>query len=461
MRNNPNHHEAASHATDNERYFREFHANPKRSRYKPSLRLRVALAFAGLGAVLSLLLSLWLQLASHEAGLRLMDETLKAELEDYRARRQRNPLSLPPATLTLLGYVLPGPAGAAPPPASLLALAPGHHDVEIAGTPYRLLVQEAEGSRYFLLYNETRQAAREADFRWLLASGVLMMTLIASAAGFWLAGRVIAPVTALAARVRELEPEAAPAPLRLDFPTGELGALATAFDRYLGRLRAFIERERAFTADVSHELRTPLAVIQGAAEIEAENPDLSPRQRQRALRIQRAAQEMAEIITALLALAREEAGPMARDQCPLAEVVRNGAERHRHLIAQRPVALVVEVAAEPRVPAERALVRIVVANLIRNALEHTDQGQVLIRLEEGRLLVRDTGRGIAADQLSRLFQRHYKGGASQGEGIGLSLTKRICDRHGWEIEVESEEGRGTEVRLLFNPTSANLNGALT
>ena len=153
-------------------------------RCNPSLRLRVALAFAGLGAVLSLLMSLWLHFASHEAGLRLMDETLKAELEDYRARRQRNPQSLPPATLTLLGYVLPAPAGAAPPPASLLAQAPGHHDVQIAKTPYRLLVQEAEGSRYFLLYNETRQAAREADFRWLLASGVLMMALIASAAGF-------------------------------------------------------------------------------------------------------------------------------------------------------------------------------------------------------------------------------------------------------------------------------------
>ncbi len=421
--------------------------------FHPSLRLRVALAFAGLGAGLSLLLSLWLHFASHEAGLRLMDETLKAELEDYRARRQRNPQSLPPATLTLLGFVLPSPAGAAAPPASVLALAPGHHDVLIAGTPYRLLVQEAEGARYFLLYNETRQAAREADFRWLLASGVLMMTLVASAAGFWLAGRVIAPVTALAARVRELEPEAAPTPLSQDFPAGEVRALAAAFDRYLGRLRAFIERERAFTADVSHELRTPLAVIQGAAEIEADNPDLPPRQRQRALRIQRAAQEMAEIITALLALAREERGPAARDLCPLAEVVRNGAERHRHLIAQRPVDLVVEVAAEPQLPAERALARIVVGNLIRNALQHTDQGQVLIRLEPGRLLVRDTGRGIAADQLSRLFQRHYKGGASQGEGIGLSLTKRICDRYGWEIEVESEEGRGTEVRLLFKPPS--------
>jgi len=420
-----------------------------RVRINLNLRLRVALAFAGLGAGLSLLLSLWLQFASHEAGVRLMDETLKAELEDYRARRQRNPQSLPPATLTLLGFVLLGPAAAAPPPEAIATLAPGHHDVLIKGTPYRLLVQEAEGSRYFLLYNETRQAAREADFRWLLASGVLMMTLVASAAGFWLAGRVIAPVTALAARVRELEPEAAPAPLSLDFPAGELGALAAAFDRYLSRLRAFIERERAFTADVSHELRTPLAVIQGAAEIEAENPDLPPRQRQRAIRIQRAAQEMAEIITALLALAREDRAPAVRDLCPIAEVVRNGAERHRHLIADRPVDLVVEVAAEPWLRAERTLARIVVGNLIRNAFQHTDRGQVLIRLEEGRLLVRDTGRGIAADQLSRLFQRHYKGGASQGEGIGLSLTKRICDRYGWEIEVESEEGRGTEVRLLF------------
>ena len=94
-------------------------------RFKRSLRFRGGLAFALFGGLLSLLLSGWLYLATHDAGLRLMDETLKAELEDYLTRRQRNPYSLPQATVTVTGYVSPSPAGAPPPPVELRALPPG------------------------------------------------------------------------------------------------------------------------------------------------------------------------------------------------------------------------------------------------------------------------------------------------------------------------------------------------
>lgn len=415
-------------------------------RFNRSLRFRVTLAFAISGAGLSLLLSVWLYWASHEGSVRLMDETLKAEFEDYRARRQRNPRSLPPATLTLLGHVWPTPPGSAPPLPEIRELPMGLHTVRIDEVLYRVLIQDSEEERYFLLYNETRQLARETSFLWLLGAGVLMTTWLASAGGFWLAGRVIAPVTALAMRVRTLEPEAKPAPLADDFPQDELGALAQAFDRHVGRLRAFIERERAFTADVSHELRTPLAVILGAVEIELDRPDLPPRQHQRALRIQRAAQDMTEITSALLALAREAPGSGATP-CSMADLVRDIAERHRHLQDRRTIALMVEVVDDPKIMADRALMGIVVSNLIRNALQNTDQGEVRIRLESRRLVIRDTGRGIAAEQLAHIFQRHYKGSDSRGEGIGLALTHRICERYGWNIAVESCAGCGTEVRL--------------
>jgi signal transduction histidine kinase len=65
------------------------------------------------------------------------------------------------------------------------------------------------------------------------------------------------------------------------------------------------------------------------------------------------------------------------------------------------------------------------------------------------LRIADTGRGIPEAELSRIFQRHYKGSDSRGEGIGLSLTKRICNRFGWNIAVESRHRHGTEVRLDF------------
>jgi signal transduction histidine kinase len=417
-------------------------------RFKRSLRFRGGLAFALFGCLLSLLLSGWLYLASHEASLRLMDETLKAELEDYQTRRQRNPDSLPQATVTVAGYVLPSPAGAPPPPEELRSLPPGLTTLTLQGVPYRLLVQDVGESRYYLLYNETHQVAREIRFKWLLGSGVLVITLLASAGGLWLAGRVIAPVSVLASRVKALEPEAVHSPLGEDFPRDELGELARVFDRYLARLGAFIERERAFTADVSHELRTPLFIIQGAAEIQEEDASLTQRQRARALRVQRAAQDMAEITTALLVLAREQRIGSA-PPTPVAKLVKEAVQRHRHLLEGKATGVKLEIDADFQLATDRALLLIVVGNLIRNAFQHTDQGEASIRLTAEELRITDTGRGIAEAELARIFQRHYKGSDSRGEGIGLSLTKRICDRYGWDITVESRHGHGTEVRLGF------------
>ncbi|HEX9181584.1 MAG TPA: HAMP domain-containing sensor histidine kinase, partial [Burkholderiales bacterium] len=360
----------------------------------------------------------------------------------------RNPYSLPQATVTVLGYVSPAPGGAPPLPGELTRVPPGFTSLKLHGVPYRLLVQDVGGSRYYLLYNETHQVVRETHFLWLLGTGVLVITLLASAGGLWLADRVIAPVSVLASRVQALEPEAMHAPLGADFPQDELGALARAFDRYLARLGAFIERERAFTADVSHELRTPLSIIQGAAEIQEEDAALTPRQRSRALRVQRAAQDMAEITTALLALAREQrvggAPPTA-----MAKVVQDAVEKHRHLLEGKATEVRLEIGADPQLPADRALLLIVVGNLIRNAFQHTEQGVVSIHLTDAELRIADTGRGIPEGELSRIFQRHYKGSDSRGEGIGLSLTKRICDRFGWNIAVESRHRHGTEVRLDF------------
>ncbi len=422
-------------------------------RFKRSLRFRGGLAFALFGGLLSLLLSSWLYLATHDAGLHLMDETLKAELEDYLTRRQRNHYSLPQATVTVLGYVSPSPPGAPPPPGKLLKQPPGLTSLTLRGVPYRLLVQDVDESRYYLLYNETHQLTRETRFVWLLGSGVLVIMLLASAGGLWLAGRVITPVTVLAERVKALEPEAMHSPLGADFPRDELGALARAFDRYLARLGAFIERERAFTADVSHELRTPLSIIRGAAEIQEEDASLTHRQRTRALRVQRAAQDMAEITTALLVLAREQRFGSAPPTA-VAKLVQDAVERHRHLLEGKSTRVKLEIVADPQLAADRALLLIVVGNLIRNAFQHTDQGEVNIHLTAQRLRITDTGRGIAEAELAQIFQRHYKGSGSGGEGIGLSLTKRICDRYGWDITLESRPGCGTAVRLDFGTEAA-------
>lgn len=418
-------------------------------RRRHSLRFRVAFAFAAFGALVSLLLAAGLYLAAHDVGQRLMDETLKAELDDYMARRARNPQSLPPATASLQGYVLEAGRPAPGIPDAVRPLPAGRHEIELEGAPYRVAVAERDGERFFILFDETRQRARERRFLAYLAIGVLVMTVLSAGGGLWLAGRVIAPVTDLAIQVIRADPAAPPA-LAEDLPRDEVGELARVFELYLERLHGFIDRERAFTADVSHELRTPLAVIQGAVEVLQEDAAITPAQRERLVRVERAARDMAELIRALLLLAREPAQEIqVEEPCDAAEVVRDCVEKHRHLLRNKRTEVELDVRAAPKLAAEPVLLSVVVGNLIRNAFSYTESGKVTIRLDAGRLVVSDSGPGIRADEIGQVFQRYYRGSASQGAGIGLSLVKRVCDRYGWVVAIESREGEGTSARLSF------------
>jgi len=417
-----------------------------------SLRTRVASAFALFGGGVALALAAILFFTAHNLNQRLIDESLHAELEDYMARRARNPQSLPPDTASVRGYVATPVGDADDVPATLTALPPGSYEIVLDGLKWHATVADRDGSRYYLLFNEARQQNRERRFLLVLGIGVLAMILLSAVGGWWLAGRVTSPVTALARRVATAAPGGNGLALG-NYHSGdnEVRALADAFEHYAKRLNAFIERERAFTADVSHELRTPLAVIQGAAEVLQADEELSERHHVRLDRIERAAHETSELISALLALAREDADSDdgSRAECSVAAVAREAVEKHRYLLRGKAAGLELEIVAEPLLGAEKVLLAVVLDNLVRNALTFTETGKVTVRVEAVRVVVTDTGRGIVAEDMERIFQRHYKGAASQGAGIGLSLVKRICDRYGWEIGIASRTGEGTVAELRF------------
>jgi signal transduction histidine kinase len=409
------------------------------------------MAFAGLGAALSLLLSLGIWFATLDVSQRLMDQTLKAELEDYMARRARNPNSLPPAGASLRGYSMPSGSSGADLPPPLRTLPAGQHEIELDGIPYRAAVAEQGGVRYVILFDEVRQKRRQQRFLAYLVGGAALMTLLAAIGGLWLAGRVIAPVTELARAVAGADPESPPrlagiAPA--DAPGDEIDELAQAFDRYLVRLAAFVERERSFAADASHELRTPLAVIRGAAEVLAEDPGLDAAQRERVARIERAAEEMAQLIAALLLLAREEGAP-PDESCDARRIAAACIERYRTLAASRGTTLTLAAPVAVELNAPPALFAIVIANLVHNAVAHTRDGEIAVALDSASLTVRDSGSGIGDEALARVFERHYRGPESAGAGIGLFLVKRVCDRLGWQVALQSDPAKGTTVTLAF------------
>lgn len=413
---------------------------------KRGIRSKLALTFVGFGALLSLLLTLGLSLAAHNLGERLMDETLHAELDDYIARRMRNPDSLPPATLSVRGYVLTPGKRNDNMPSGLLGLSPGKHQLTLDDTPYRVAVADRGNERYIMLFNEQRQRRREEQFLVYLTVGALIMTLASAAIGWWLAGKIVAPVRELSRRVGQARPEDQHTPVANGLGNDEIGALAQVFDGYLMRMRAFIERERAFTSDVSHELRTPLAIVQGAVELLEEDHHLEPKQHQRIARIGRATQQMINLTSALLLMAREKT--TEEQACEVWDVVTEIVDTHRYLLSAR-TEVELQWLDHPFVAAERTLLGIVIANLIRNAFSFTESGMVSISLGKTCLTVRDTGPGIHEEEIGKVFQHHFKGAASTGSGIGLSLVKRICDRYGWETVIESAQGQGTTAQLFF------------
>jgi signal transduction histidine kinase len=412
------------------------------------LRGRVALFFAGFGALGSLIMAVALYQGAHDLGQRLIDETLSAELDDYIARRERNPASLPPATVVVQGYVRTAD-GAGNVPDYLAALPLGRHDIRLGMLSYRAAILERGGARYYLLYDTSLQARREQRFAWMLGLLAVAMTLLSALGGVWLSRTVVAPVADLAAKVRHRGPEDWEQPLADDFPSGEVGELARVFDRHMIRMRAFIERERAFSADMSHELRTALAVILSATEVLLDDASLSEKQKARIGRIERAARDMAELGTALLLMVREEHRLALGGGCVLADVVREVVEKQRHLLVGKSVEVEVHTHPDLILTADAGLVEILVSNLVRNAFSYTAVGKVVVSQDAHSLTVSDTGKGIPSRAIEQVFVRHFRDMASEGAGIGLSLVKRICDRYGWQVRLESSESQGTSVTVSF------------
>ncbi len=414
-----------------------------------SLRFKLALTFSIFGAMVSLLLSLGLSFTAHSLGERLIDETLRAEIDDYISRRSRNPNSLPPATISIQGYLLTQNQQNETIPPELIPLAEGKYQLTLNDTPYRVAVIVKNNERYFMLFNEKRQRHREEMFLYDLMFGTIIMVIISAWVGWWLSGRVVAPISELARRVSKASPSDNADDVEEGFSSDEIGQLAHVFSSYLKRMRAFIDREISFTSDVSHELRTPLAIVQGVVELMEESPSVDDKQKERIARIGRASNEMVNLTTALLLMAREDTDEVVVQKCDLCDVVNVVVEMNKHLLSEQ-TSVKFAINAHPYIGAERTLLSIVVANLIRNAFTYTLSGTVSILVESNELIISDTGPGIRSEEICRVFQRNFKGFGSSGSGIGLSLVKRICDRYGWETIIHSTEGQGTSAYLIFN-----------
>ena len=218
------------------------------------------------------------------------------------------------------------------------------------------------------------------------------------------------------------------------------------------RLEAAFAQQQQFTSDAAHELRTPVTVMLTQTQLSLSRERSPAEYRQTLETCQRAAQRMRRLIESLLALARLDAGQEAikRLKFDLATVIRDCADLVQPLAADRGVTVVLDVnALECTGDPER--IAQVLTNLLTNAINYNrPQGEVRLTtaLQNGAavITVRDTGTGIASEDLPRVFERFYRSDKSRtsgGQGLGLSICQAIITAHGGSMEVASEAGVGT------------------
>ena len=389
----------------------------------------------------------------------LFIELLREDAAYFWERYNDEPtVALPDSRRTRAVLVAPGqslqsgPNGAL----ALTTLATGFHDLEHSG--WLAWVEDGPGGRLYLLYDR-EHAGRLV---WGVAAGPLLLILLAGYWAAWYAYRaardLIVPINALARWAADWEPGGNepqvldPARLGNDFK-GEVRQLAQVLDAMAGRVRAHIRREHEFTRDASHELRTPLTVIRVATDMAMADPDLGPRQLRSLQRIARAGADMEEVIASQLLLAREAEASISLQQVDVEQVVREEVDKVRERIHSQDLVWKIDTRQPLWLETSPGALHVVIGHLLENACKYTPEGEIMITLDGQELVIADTGIGMSSDQLSQAFEPFFRVNQTQagGAGLGLSIVRRLCERFGWVVQLQSQQGSGTIATLRLAP----------
>ncbi|MCR6684905.1 HAMP domain-containing sensor histidine kinase [Pseudoxanthomonas sp.] len=389
------------------------------------------------------------QLVEHRIWRQLL-ESVAAGHAEQRALHADAPL---PRHGILRTWYVEGTTAAPGMPDYLARLAPGYYSTEggegefATDDRFHALVSPSGRGRLVTtvdIGDLERQQNHDALFNVLWAG-----VLVAAIAGLiaWLHANLVRPVRDLAARMRAIDPQVRGARLPLDYRQEEIHAIAQASNAHLERVERFIEREKSLLDQASHEFRTPVAVISGAVDV-LRQQGLPERAQPVLDRIAGTVGHLSEIMVALLYLAREAGRTQAADATALHLLLPQLLRDHEHLLAHKRVEFRQGTMQPTWIAAPEAMVRIAVGNLVRNAVENTCEGHVEVALEGGAVAIRDSGGGFDAEQAARRYRDSLRAAApAQGQGLGLFLVGRICDRFGWRLDIDSMPLDGTLASL--------------
>lgn len=419
-------------------------------RIEHGLRLRVANALANFCIITVGTLGVILYVISDNIEHDHIRQVIKMEMDHLVHRYRKHSDFYSQIGSHLKSYVIHHVDDELHVPSYYRGLNNGYHRVYYDFEDIYVLVQTIEDVKFVVAYRAILHNKRLSELRLLILLSWVAVVAIAFIVGYVLAGVLVKQVTDLAERVKLLAPgDVQGVPLMKSDMDNEVAQLASALDGYQNRIRRMLQREQEFTANISHELRTPVTTILTSCELLDSEPDLSDKIRLRIKRIESATTRMGEQLQALLFLAREQAlGVM--EPVAIAECVNDAVEPHYPEIHRKKLKLIINIQPDVIIHLNRQALHTALTNLLRNAIQYTDEGFIRVDYNNGILSIIDTGMGIEPAFLPLLFERFFRGTTRvDGLGIGLPIVKRICNHYGWRINVESQVGHGTTFRIIF------------
>jgi two-component system OmpR family sensor kinase len=406
-----------------------------------TLRLRLILAFGLLALVAAALYGSLTYVLYQRQQWSQLENMLARELARMEGALTDPEVGVPFLTSerggTIIQLVTNGRVVLPRPPAEVLPASKEPGIVAFDGRQYLSALRPLSGGSSVRVGLEvTDEIGARADLARQLVWLGLLMAFLAALIGGLLAKRALTPLAALARQARGIDP-AEPAEVAYDGPNDEVAEVAFALNSALGNIRRRREEERSFLAEVAHELAAPLTLVSGHLDAFAKRGSPAGDGEEHLQAAREAAQELLLTSQDLLAVARGELDrPLEQQVVRLDDLLKR--------LARAYPGIQLRSTGSARVVGDPHQLLQAVRNLVRNAVQASgDPAGVSVELREDgarvQLRVRDSGPGIPAERLERIFERYFSG--SSGAGVGLTVVSRIIEQHGGELQVKtSPEG---------------------
>ena len=326
--------------------------------------------------------------------------------------------------------------------------------VQRIGDEYYLVVSVRRGEiTYYVASNITPLMTALYSIKRF---GIFVMFVGMSASfgiGFILSWFSLRPIRRVVEEIKEIG--AKTLDKRLENPeTGdELEELISEINSMLERLEKAYRSQERFVHDVSHELRNPLTSLKGFAKVLRKFGEDREIREEAVEEIEELVDDMSDLIENLLMLAKPDTS-ITPESVRVKNLVEEIVEKLLKSFPSREIRL--DAVGDPVIETSPDLLRIIVKNLIENAMKYSPHDEpVVVRIGDRWIEVEDRGPGIPKEYRDKIFERFYRIDPSRdrrksGYGLGLAMVKELCERLGMRVEFESEEGRGSVFRVVWD-----------